>query len=105
MFARIIFTAFFLGLVFIVSQAEAQHPGGRAATSSTNAEDWNRFYHYPYVYYPQNFWSPEYFRSGNNMYNRYPAEMQVPAYNRTWQNFSPAPKKFHQGNHFRLDIF
>ena len=46
-------------------------------------------YHYPYVYYPQNFWGPDYYRSSGNMYYRYPPEMQTPVYNRQWHNEFP----------------
>lgn len=69
-----------------------------------NVQDWNRFYHYPYVYYPHNFWSPDYFQSSDNLYHRYPAEMQVPAYNRAYYNYYPQPRKYHSGQHFRLDV-
>jgi hypothetical protein len=97
-------------------RAYGQTWGGQAST-----RDWNRFYHYPYVYYPQNFWEPEYYRSSDSMYHRYPPEMRIPVYNKQWHNFYPEkprdhndlwdpwtardPRRFHQGNHFRLDVF
>ena len=33
-----------------------QRAYGRAWGGQSDFRDWNRFYHYPYVYYPQNFW-------------------------------------------------
>lgn len=69
------------------------------------ARDCNRFYHYPYVYYPQNFYGSEYYRSSNSMYYRYPAEMQIPVYNRGWHNEYPSPRRYHSGHHFLTDVF
>ena len=74
-----------------------------AATYTT--QDWQRFYHYPYVYYPQNFWGNEYYRSADSLYYRYPPEMRIPVYNRHWHNEYPSPRKFHKGAHFALDVF
>jgi len=67
--------------------------------------DWNRFYHYPYVYYPQNFWGQEYFRSSDSMVHRYPPEMRIPVYNKKWHNYYPSGRRYHQGHHFILDVF
>ncbi len=69
------------------------------------AQDYNRFYHYPYVYYPQNYWGNEYFRSADNMYYRYPTEMRTPVYNRAWQNYYPSTRRYHWGHQFILDVF
>ena len=57
--------------------------------------DWNRLYHYPYVYYPQNFWSSEYYKSSNDLYHRYPPEMRVPVYNKQWHNMYPEGALYH----------
>ncbi len=95
-----------VGTVLVVHSGEARAQDGYAQQMSRtyNVQDWNRFYHYPYVYYPQNFWSQDYFRSSDNLYNRYPAEMQVPVYNKAWHNFYPSPKRYYSGHHFRLDV-
>src|SRR5271169_3653679 len=73
------------GLWSVVPQrtAQAQQPYGQQAYgqqwgNTYGTQDWNRFYHYPFVYYPQNFWGNEYYRSSNSLYYRYPAEMQIP---------------------------
>lgn len=67
--------------------------------------DCDRFYHYPYVYYPQNFYGSEYYRSSDSMYYRYPTEMQIPVYNRHWHNYYPSQRRYHWGHHFLTDVF
>lgn len=69
------------------------------------SQDWERFYHYPYVYYPQNYWGQEYYKSSESLYYRYPNEMRIPVYNRKWHNYYPAGRPYHQGHHFVLDVF
>jgi hypothetical protein len=67
--------------------------------------DWERFYHYPYVFYPQNFWGNEYYRSAESLYYRYPPEMRIPVYNKKWHNELPNGQMYHSGHHFMLDMF
>ena len=93
-----------IGLV-ASDEAEAQNAYGRAFSGTYTSTDWNRFYHYPYVYYPQNYWGSEYYRSADNLYHRYPAEMRIPVYNKRWHNYYPSPRLFHSGHHFILDVF
>lgn len=88
-----------------VSEAQAQQAYGRQWGRTYSTQDWNRFYHYPYVYYPQNFWTGDYYRSSEDLYFRYPAEMRIPVYNQRWQNYYPEPRKFYSGHHFMLDVF
>jgi len=88
-----------------VCDARAEQAFGRQWGRTYTTQDWNRLYHYPYVYYPQNFWGPDYYRSSEDMYFRYPPEMRIPVYNQRWQNFYPEPRKYHSGHHFILDIF
>ncbi|HIF31089.1 MAG: calmodulin-binding protein [Pirellulaceae bacterium] len=87
--------------------AEAQQPRAYGQTwgGAYTSQEWGRFYHYPYVYYPQNFRGNEYYRSSNSLYHRYPPEMQIPVYNKKWHNYYPAGRRYHFGNHFRLDVF
>ena len=82
-----------------------QRAYGRVWGKSYSNEDWNRFYHYPYVFYPQNYWGNEYYRSAESLYFRYPPEMQIPVYNKKWQNELPQPRRYHWGHHFQLDVF
>lgn len=82
-----------------------QNAYGRVWGGSYANRNWNRFYHYPYVYYPQNFWGNEYYRSADSLYYRYPPEMRIPVYNRKWHNYYPRPRRYHFGHHFMLDVF
>ena len=87
------------------SDAQAQQAYGRQWARSYNTQDWNRFYHYPYVFYPQNFWGADYYRSSDDLYYRYPPEMRIPVYNRQWHNEYPQRQKYYSGHHFMLDTF
>ncbi len=102
---------------FGADDAQAQDRGfGRNWGHTYNTHDWERFYHYPYVYYPQNYWGNEYYRSAESLYYRYPQEMRIPVYNKAWQNYYPAGRnelvgpsptvgRYHWGHHFILDVF
>ena len=74
----------------------------QAAPQQGQPADWQRFYHYPYVYYPHSFQKPQQY---NNMYYKYPQSMQIPVYNKAWYNFYPTEKPYHSGHHFILDVF
>jgi hypothetical protein len=112
--------------VFGFTDARAQEAYGRQWAHTYNTQDWNRFYHYPYVYYPQNFWGADYYRSSEDLYYRYPPEMRIPVYNKQWQNYYPVHQKdppfadsllfprceqrhtgarYHHGHHFIADVF
>ena len=97
--------ALLLAVLSPPTEAQAQQAYGRAWGHTYNTMDWDRFYHYPYVYYPQNFWGNEYYRSADSLYYRYPPEMRIPVYNRHWHNDYPTPRPYHRGHHFVLDIF
>ena len=92
-------------LVAATDQAQAEQAYGRVWGRTYNTRDWERFYHYPYVYYPQNFWGNEYYRSSESLYYRYPPEMRIPVYNRMWQNYYPQDRAYHSGHQFVLDVF
>ena len=93
-------------LLALTSRAWAQGPAyGHAWGGVSRSVDYDRFYHYPYIFYPQNFWAPSYFRSADHLYWRYPPEMQIPVYNRQWFNYYPEPRRYHRGHHFILDTF
>jgi hypothetical protein len=98
------------GFLF-VAETRAQPPmAGQQAygyqwAHSYNSHDWNRLYHYPYVWYPQNYYADGYMKSANDLYHRYPQEMRVPVYNRSWQNYYPKSRRYYQGHHFQLDVF
>ena len=85
--------------------AQAEQAYGRQWGRTYSTQDWNRMYHYPYVYYPQNYWGTDYYRSSDNLYHRYPPEMQIPVYNMKWMNMLPEEHRYHMGHHFTLDVF
>ena len=84
--------------------AQGQAYGQNWGTAYSN-QDWDRLYHYPYTFYPHNYWGREYFRSADSLYYRYPKEMQIPVYNKKWHNYYPAGRPYHSGHHFILDVF
>ena len=100
-----------IGFFLAPQEAAAQPPAagqqayGYQWGNSYNSTDWNRFYHYPYVWYQQNFYADGYYQSANDLYYRYPQEMRVPVYNRAWQNDYPKSRRYYQGHHFHLDVF
>lgn len=77
------------------SPVEAAPPG--------QPSNWQRFYYYPYVYYPHNFQQTP--QSYNHLYYRYSKERQIPVYNQDWHNFYPTEKPYHYGHHYILDTF
>lgn len=90
--------------------AFAQSSAGQGAYGANwggqyGSRNMDRFYHYPYVTYPQNYWGNEYFRSADSLYYRYPAEMRVPVYNKSWHNYYPTPRRYHWGHQFITDVF
>ena len=86
----------FLGLttgIGSLRSADAQQPG--------QPSSWQRFYNYPYVYYPHNFQKiPE---SYDHLYYKYPTEKRIPVYRSDWYNFYPSDKPYHWGHHYILD--
>jgi hypothetical protein len=109
MFRRLILSSFVAAAIVLVSQTNSVNAQDRAFGQSWGSEnsrvDLSRFYHYPYVYYPQNYWGNEYYRSADSLYYRYPAEMRIPIYNRAWHNEYPQTRRYHWGHQFVLDVF
>ncbi len=112
LFAGVIATSLVAAaLVASANSASAQNYGGsqgdyiRPRPYPYAYSEWNRFYHYPYVFYPHNYAPDAYMQSAEDLYHRYPQEMRIPVYNRAWQNYYPKPRRYHQGHHFNLDVF
>ena len=101
----IVFFAVAVATLLTAATAEAQQAYGRQWGRTYSTQDWNRFYHYPFVYYPQNFWGVDYYRSSGDLYYRYPPEMRIPVYNEQWHNYYPEGRRYHKGHHFILDTF
>ena len=97
--------AILAGLLFAaaVVATMAANPSQAQAAGRGQPTDWNRFYYYPYVYYPQNFQRPQ--GSYDHMYYRYPPNRQIPVFNKNWHNFYPSARPYHWGHHFILDVF
>ena len=58
---------------------EAQtHAYGATWGGNNTSQNYNRFYHYPYVTYPHNYYGNNYYRSADSLYYRYPKEMRIP---------------------------
>ena len=111
MFRRVIFAGMILSAFAIVAagptqSVQAQEKAfGQTWGNQNSMQDYNRFYHYPYVTYPQNYWGDEYYRSADSLYYRYKPEMRIPVYNKQWQNFYPSSRRYHWGHQFITDIF
>jgi hypothetical protein len=123
----VLLSAVFVLAVLAVADAQAQQAFDRQWARSYTTQDWNRMYHYPYVYYPQNFWGTDYYRSSEDLYYRYPPEMRIPVYHKQWQSFYPEHRtdpgikehqffpmctgerhtgaRYCQGHHFIADVF
>ena len=86
--------------------AEAQtHAYGATWGGNNTSQNYNRFYHYPYVTYPHNYYGNNYYRSADSLYYRYPKEMRIPVYNKAWHNYYPSSRRYHWGHQFVTDIF
>jgi len=109
MIRRTVLIVFVAAAVLVLSDASTasaqQQAFDRQWGRSYATQDWNRFYHYPYVYYPQNYRSEDYYKSSDSLYYRYPSEMRIPVYNKQWHNYYPEGRKYHRGHHFILDTF
>jgi hypothetical protein len=113
MFRRFLFVGAVLSALLIVSvgqsqsaQAQAQERAfGQTWGSNKGAENFDRFYHYPYVTYPQNYWGNAAYRSADSLYYRYKPEYRIPVYNKQWHNYYPSSRRYHWGHQFITDIF
>ncbi len=108
MFRRILLALACGAMLLGVCQRDAsadERAYGRVWGGAYQLRDWERFYHYPYVFYPQNYWGNEYYRSSESLYHRYPNEMRIPVYNKKWHNELPQGQLYHWGNHFSTDVF
>ncbi len=92
-------TAAFAATLLIASLATTP----TEAAGQGQPTNWERFYHYPYVYYPHNFQNTK--QEYNSLYYRYPASRRIPVYRQDWHNYYPSPRPYHFGHHFILDVF
>ena len=95
-----------VAVMFTAQSAEAQtHAYGATWGGSNTSQNYDRFYHYPYVTYPHNYYGNNYMRSSDSLYYRYPKEMRTPVYNKAWHNYYPSSRRYHWGHQFVTDIF
>jgi hypothetical protein len=97
---RTILGSLVVGIIMTLAISSICKPA--VAANEGQPTDWQRFYYYPYVYYPHNFQKPVEF---DHMYYRYPPQRQIPVYNTHWHNFYPEPHAWHKGHAFELDVF
>jgi hypothetical protein len=75
------------------------------SANAARAEDWGRYYHWPYHSFHQYQWTPYEYQPTYNGGFRYPEEMRVyptPHGQRNWLNVR---KPYYRGHHFILDRF
>lgn len=69
----------------------------------------NRYYYYPYVYFPHNYWpaqGPRWPEPIGAPYQRPPAYQAYPPFREpNWRYELWQPQKYYRGNHFWLDQF
>ncbi len=97
---RLVSTLFVLAALVAASEFLSSDAKAAGRGQPTN---WNRFYYYPYVYYPHNFTRGNV--SYDHLYYRYPPSRRIPVYNKSWHNFYPSPRPYHRGHPFLLDVF
>lgn len=93
------------GLICLAILAAMHWSGTKSADAAGRGQptDWNRFYYYPYLYYPHNFQRPQ--GSYDSLYYRYGPQQRIPVYNKNWYNFYPTEQEWYRGHHFILDVF
>ena len=107
MIRKLLFAAVCAAMLGFVTadSAEAQQPAFGQSWGAQSAQSWDRFYHYPYVYYPHNYAGKDAYRSSDSLYYRYTQAMRVPVYNKKWHNYYPSARPYHRGHQFILDVF
>ena len=69
----------------------------------------NRFFYYPYYYFPANYWptqGPQWPEPPGAPYQRPPAYMAYPPFNEPhWRYEYLTPQRYYRGFHFWLDQF
>jgi hypothetical protein len=80
-----------------------------ALPAQAQFQDPSRLIHYPYFYYPHNYWpslSPQYPEPLGAPYRRPPAYMAYPPYLEAgWRYELWVPQSYYRGAHFWLDQF
>ena len=112
-----------LGAAVVAAAFAGAASTAKAQYGVSQPTDWERFYHYPYVYYPTNFQPrvqfdeealdelAESIRERGVLQpillrpDKYPPERRIPVYRADWYNYYPNTRPYHSGHHFELDVF
>ncbi len=93
---------FFAGALFVSCWIASTQPARAQGLD-------NRFFHYPYYYFPHNFWptmGPQWPEPVGGAYQRPPAYMAYPPFKEPhWRYELWAPQHYYRGFHFWLDQF
>ena len=83
--------------------------GGGSPFGYPSCPDCPRMYHYPFYYFPHNYWpsmGPEWPEAPGSPYVPPPAYMAYPAFQEPhWRYEMWKPQRFYRGFHFWLDQF
>ena len=76
-----------------------------AHAATAKAEEWGRFYHWPYSNFHQYQWTPYEYEQVHDGNYRYPKQMRVEPSKFGSRDWSTVRKPYYRGNHFILDRF
>ena len=73
--------------------------------SRAHADEWGRYYHWPYSSFHQYHWTPYEHQQVYDGQYRYPIQARRYPQIDEWRNWSTTRKPFYRGYHFVLDQF
>ena len=76
-----------------------------APESTARADQWGRYYHWPYQQFHQQYWTPYEYQPIYDQGYRYPAFQRVYPNRYGWRNWLTVRKPYYRGHHFILDRF
>jgi hypothetical protein len=79
--------------------------GTLCGAANSQADEWGKYYHYPYNYFQQYYWSPYDYQPVYDYQYRYPQQMRVVPKRHGWRSWHTQDKPWHRGYHFVLDVF
>lgn len=98
-----------LALFTLAALAGSETPAQAQQYQYFTGHQLNRYYYYPYVYFPHNYWpamGPRWPEAPGQPYQRPPAYMAHPPFREpNWRYELQQPQKYYRGFHFWLDQF
>jgi hypothetical protein len=73
--------------------------------AGARADEWGRYYHWPYSNFQQYYWTPYEYEQVYDYRYRYPAQLRVYPQVDKWRNWLYVKKPYYRGYHFVLDQF